>query len=319
MGEAGSGETAGDDVGETAGEIVGAGLVAHVPTMVMDEHARRELNEGRDISLIDGIEQIRRLKLDPLGADPGIDTIVVFDTHWFTTFEFVITAHERRTGRFTSEELPRGMSQVPYDFPGDPELARAIGEAADAAGTWITPIDDPYLPVHYATINLLPFLQGCGDTGAGAERWVSVSIPQTGETDDFLLAGEVIGQTIRHLGRRAVLLASGALSHKFWPLKALRDHEPSDPVHIRTDAHRAADSERLGWMYAGRHDRIIDTMDDFMRFTPEGRFGHYLMMIGALGGRDCTATGELFGEYESAVGTGQAHVWFDRPAGGWTG
>ena len=56
-----------------------------------------------------------------------------------------------------------------------------------------------------------------------------------------------------------------------------------------------------------------------MRFTPEGRFGHYLMMAAAIGGRDCTATVAMFGEYESAVGTGQAHVWFDRPAGGWTG
>jgi aromatic ring-opening dioxygenase catalytic subunit (LigB family) len=283
--------------------------------MVMAEADRRELNDGNEISLVTGIEELRREVLDPLGADPGIDTIIVFDTHWFTTFEFVITAHDRRSGKFTSEELPRGMSQVPYDFPGDPELARAIGAAADAAGTWITPIDDPYLPVHYATINLLPFLQGCGRDGG--ERWVSVSIPQTGETDDFLLAGDVIGKAIEESDRNVVLLASGALSHKFWPLKALRDHEPSDPIHIRTDAHRDADLERLRWMTEGRHDRILETMDDFMRYTPEGRFGHYLMMIAAIGGGDCRAKGRMFGDYESAVGTGQAHVWFDRPSGGW--
>jgi hypothetical protein len=76
--------------------------------------------------------------------------------------------------------------------------------------------------------------------------------------------------------------------------------------------------ERLEWMRAGRHDRIIETMDDFMQFTPEGRFGHYLQMVGAIGGRDCRATGEMFSDYESAVGTGQAHVWFERPADGWT-
>jgi 3,4-dihydroxyphenylacetate 2,3-dioxygenase len=302
------------------GAVIGAGLVAHVPTMVMAEDERRELNEGKEISLVTGMEQLRREVLDPLGREQGIDTIIVFDTHWFTTFEFVITAHGRRSGRFTSDELPRGMSQVPYDFRGDPELAKLIGAEADAAGTWITPIDDPSLPLHYATVNLLPFLQGCGGSGSsGEEAWVSVSIPQTGETDDFLLAGEVIGRAIEASDRNVVLLASGALSHKFWPLKALRDHEPSDPVHIRTDEHRAADHQRLDWMYEGRHDRIIDTMDEFMRFTPEGRFGHYLMMVAALGGRECTAPGRRFGEYESAVGTGQAHVWFDRPESGWTG
>lgn len=300
------------------GQVVGAGLVAHVPTMVMSETERRELNAGSEISLVSGMHDLRAEVLEPLGRDPGIDTIVVFDSHWFTTFEFVATAHERRTGKYTSDELPRGMSQVPFDFPGDPELATAMGAEAEAAGTWITPIDDPYLPIHYATVNLLPFLQGCGSSDAGPERWISISIPQTGETDDFLLAGEVIGHAIEQSDRNVVLLASGAFSHKFWPLKALRDHEPSDPVHIRSDAHRAADLERLDWLCAGRHDRVIDTMDDFLRFTPEARFGHYLMMVAAVGGRDCTAPGRMFGEYESAVGTGQAHVWFDRPAAGWT-
>jgi 3,4-dihydroxyphenylacetate 2,3-dioxygenase len=295
------------DATANGGTVVGAGMVAHVPTMVMTEETRRELNEGKEISLIEGIERIKVEKFDPLAAD----TVIVFDTHWFTTFEFVVTSHARRSGLFTSEELPRGMSQVPYDFRGDPELATLMGEAGTELGTWITPIDDPYLPIHYATTNLLPFLQN-------DERWISVSIPQTGETDDFLLAGEAIGRAIERSGRRVVLLASGALSHKFWPLKALRDHEPSDPSHIFTEAHRAADMQRLEWMYEGRHDRIIDTMDEFMRFTPEGRFGHYLMMVAAIGGRDCTATGTLYGEYENAVGTGQAHVWFDRPEGGWT-
>ena len=289
------------------GEVVGAALIAHVPTMVMPEDLRRELNEGNEISLIEGIERIRVEQFDRLRPD----TVVVFDTHWFSTFEFIVTSHDRRSGKYTSDELPRGMSQVPYDFPGDPELASLMGEAGTELGTWITPIDDPYLPIHYATTNLLPFLQN-------GERWISVSIPQTGESDDFLLAGEAIGRAIRRSGRRVVLLASGALSHKFWPLKALRDHEPSDPSHIVTEHHRAADLERLQWMYEGRHDRIIDTMPEFMKFTPEGRFGHYLMMIAALGGRDCHATGTLYGEYENAVGTGQAHVWFDRPAGGWT-
>jgi 3,4-dihydroxyphenylacetate 2,3-dioxygenase len=290
------------------GEVIGAGIVAHVPTIVMGEEERRELNEGLEISLVPGLQRMRREVFDRLRPD----TVVVFDTHWFTTFEFVISSHARRSGKYTSDELPRGMCQVPYDFPGDPELAVLIAEEGSAAGTWITPIDDPYLPIHYPTVNLLPFLQGDA-------RWVSVSTPQTGEPDDFLLAGQAIGAAVSRSDRRVILLASGALSHKFWPMKALRAHEPSDPVHIRSDGHRAADLERLDWMVAGRHDRVIDTMDAFMRFTPEGRFGHYLQMVGAIGGRECIATGEMFSEYESAVGTGQAHMWFQRPSGGWTG
>jgi hypothetical protein len=43
------------------------------------------------------------------------------------------------------------------------------------------------------------------------------------------------------------------------------------------------------------------------------------MMIAALGGRACVAPGRLFSDYENSIGTGQVHVWFDRPGDGWTG
>ena len=290
------------------GEIVGAGLVAHVPTMVLPEAERLELNEGKEISLVPGLHRLKAEVLDRL----QFDTIVVFDAHWYTTVEFVVASHARRTGRFTSDELPRGMCAVPYDLPGDPELARTMTDEVNAAGSWMTSIDDPYLPIHYPTVNLLPFLQG-------DERWVSVSIPQTGETDDFLLAGEAIGRAVASVDRRVVLLASGAMSHTFWKLRELRDHEASDPIHIRTPEARAADLERLEWFEQGDHARVIDTMPEYLRFRPEAMFGHYLMMVAAIGGRACRAPGVRFSDYENAVGTGQAHVWFARPPGGWTG
>ena len=203
------------------------------------------------------------------------------------------------------------MSQMPYDFPGDPELALLLAEEVNAAGSWMTPIDDPFLPIHYPTVNLLPFLQG-------PERWISVSTAQTAETDDFLLVGEAIGRAVARSGRRVVLLASGAMSHTFWKLKELRDHEASDPVHIRTPEARQADLERIAWLEAGDHARVLDTMPEFLRVRPEAMFGHYLMMVGAIGGRDCVAPGVAYSEYENAIGTGQVHVWFARPADGWT-
>lgn len=290
-----------------AGQVVGAGLVAHVPTMVLPEDVRRELNGGRELSLVPGLHRLKTEQLAALRPD----TIVVFDAHWATTVEFVVSAHARRHGRYTSDELPRGMSQVPYDIPGDPELATLIGEEVGAAGSWMTPIDDPFLPIHYPTVNLLPFLQG-------PERWISVSTAQTAETDDFLLVGDAIGRAVARSGRRVVLLASGAMSHTFWKLKELREHEASDPVHIRTPEARRADLERIAWLEAGDHARVVDTMPEFLRVRPEAMFGHYLMMVGAVGGRDCVAPGVAYSEYENAIGTGQLHLWFARPPGGWT-
>jgi len=113
-----------------------------------------------------------------------------------------------------------------------------------------------------------------------------------------------------------VLIASGALSHTFWPLRKLRDHEAAGVEHIFTADAAAADFERLTWFREGDHARVLETMPDFYRFKPEARFGHYLMMIGALGEGDCRATSRQYGEYENSIGTGQVHLWFDRPEGG---
>ena len=60
-------------------------------------------------------------------------------------------------------------------------------------------------------------------------------------------------------------------------------------------------------------------MPEFLKYRPEARFGPYLMMIAALGEGAVTAPGRAYSEYENSVGTGQIHLWFDRPAGGWTG
>jgi 3,4-dihydroxyphenylacetate 2,3-dioxygenase len=241
------------------------------------------------------------------------DTVVVLDAHWATTVEYVVTAQDHRSGLFTSEELPRGMKRIPYDFAGDPELAFAHGRHAASRGTWITPIEDHHLPIFYATINLWKYL------GEGLDKkWVSVSVCQTADTEDNLRCGRALADAIAEVDRKVIVIASGALSHTFWPLRELRAHEAAGVEHIFTPAAAAADAERIEWFAAGDHARVLATMPDFYRFKPEARFAHYLMMIGALGEAACTAPGRRFGEYENSIGTGQVHIWFDRPAAGWT-
>jgi len=293
--------------GIVMGEVVGMGLLAHVPTIMLPQDVRYELNEGKEISLVPGLKKLRTDIFEKL----EYDTVVVLDSHWFTTVEYVVTAHDRRAGLFTSEELPRGMTRIPFDYRGDPELAHQMAAEAEGAGTWVTAIDDQYLPLTYATINLWTFL------GAGLDkRWVSVSACQTGDAEDALRCGRALGRAIAKSDRKVVLLASGALSHTFWPLRELRKHEASDPSHIFSDAARAADYERMEWLVAGEHKRVLDTMPEFFKYRPEARFSHYLSAIAAVGESECTAKGRLYSEYENSIGTGQVHIWFDKPNDG---
>jgi 3,4-dihydroxyphenylacetate 2,3-dioxygenase len=291
------------------GEIVGAGLVAHVPTIMLPEEVRLEINEGREITLVPGLHRMKAECLDRLKPD----TVIVFDTHWESTFEHIVTAHERRSGRFTSHELPRGMAGIPYDMPGDPELAKLIASQADGRDDcWILACEDPHLPIFYGTVNIWTFL-GDPDT-----RWISVALNQTCATDDCPLFGGLIGDAVAQSDRRVVLLASGGMTHRFFNFKELRERESQRaPDNIYDRAYYDADMKVLKMFERGDHAGVIDGMPEYRKAHPEGKFGHYLMMASALGGRACTAPGERFSDYEASVGTGQVHVWFERPEGGW--
>jgi len=276
---------------------------------MLPEEVRREINGGRDTSLVPGLRRLKSEVLERLKPD----TIVVFDTHWVVTFEQILTAHERRSGRFTSHELPRGMRQISYDIPGDPELAFATAElTAERDDTWALACDDPCLPIFYGTLNLWTYL-------SGGERWLSVGLNQTCEARDFLQFGELIGQAVARLDRRVVLLASGGMSHRFVPFRELRRRESASLDNIFSPEARAADEHVLGLMRAGDHRGIIEWLPAYERHAPEGHFGHYLMMVGALGGAACRARGVAFSDYEAVVGTGQIHMWFERPEKGWRG
>jgi 3,4-dihydroxyphenylacetate 2,3-dioxygenase len=290
------------------GEVVGAALLAHVPTIMLPEAVRKDLNEGKEISLVPGLKKLRKDVFETL----DYDTVVVLDSHWATTVEFVITSAAERSGLFTSEELPRGMTQVPYAIKGDPELANAVAKYDEKNGTWITPIADPHLPIFYATVNLWHYL----GRGLDDKRWISMSVCQTGTPEDFLRAGRALGEAIRDTDRKVVLIASGALSHTFHKLRDLRKHEASDPIHIYSPEAYQYDLKVLEWMQTGNHAAILEDFDTFRKYKPEAGFFHYLAMAGALGEDANTAKGVLFSEYENSVGTGQVHVYFPKPADG---
>jgi 3,4-dihydroxyphenylacetate 2,3-dioxygenase len=290
------------------GEVVGAALLAHVPTIMLPEAVRKDLNNGKELSLVPGLKKLRKDVFETL----DYDTVVVLDSHWATTVEFVISSAAERTGLFTSEELPRGMTQIPYAIKGDPELAKAMANYDEKNGTWITPIADPHLPIFYATVNLWHYL----GRGLDEKAWISVSVCQTATPEDFIRAGRAIGEAIRDSDRKVLLLASGALSHTFHKLRDLRKHEASDPIHIYTPEAYQYDLKVLEWMKEGNHGAILDDFETFKKYKPEAGFFHYLAMAGALGEENLDAKGVLYSEYENSIGTGQVHVWFPKPEGG---
>ena len=189
------------------GEIVGIGLVSHAPTIMMTKEQRYALNEGKEISLVSGLQEIKLKVFEPLKPD----VVIVIDTHWFTIVEFIVSSHKRRQGFYTSDELPRTMNSIPFDITGDPELADSIAERVTENGVRCSTNNNKHLRIHYPTVNMLEYLQG-------DEQWLSMSICATANKEQFMRVGKGLREAIEQSDKRVVILGSGGLSHKFWPL-----------------------------------------------------------------------------------------------------
>ena len=282
------------------GEIVGAALVAHHPGLMMPEEMRRARGDGKDSSLIAGFVELRR-RIDQ--ARP--DTFVIFDTHWITTNLHLVAGAKRYRGVYTSSELPFALPHVPYDYPGAPELAAMVERVAVERNVAGRNVELDTLVPQYATLNLIAKLRR-------DEKVLSVGTCQTAKAHHYLEMGEAIGEAIRRVACRVLLLASGAMSHAFNDL-SYKPRHPNyyHPDNVSSPAHVKLDREVIELLRQGRHDSVLDRYPELAAAEYEGRGAHYVQMLGALGGRSCRAPGTPCSEYENAAGTGNLHMWFD--------
>ena len=286
------------------GHIVGAALVSHHPGLMQCEEFRRLMGNGEDSDLIPGYARLR----DKIAAAQP-DVVLVFDSHWFTTGYHLVDGAARYTGSYISDEMPWYLHGVPYDYRGHPELALAIEAVSREQGGYNRVINHPELGKQYATINLVKHLR----LEQADIPVVTVSSCQNCDWTHFLTSGEAIGEAVRRSDLKVVLLASGALSHKFNAI----DWTPNHPrifheSNVSRPENIASDKAAIALMEQGRHDSVLARWDDDYRKKPWEAFGaHYLQMLGAMGGAACQSKGEALSAYENARGTGNIHMWFD--------
>ena len=286
------------------GHIVGAALVSHHPGLMQCEEFRRLMGNGEDSDLIPGYARLR----DKIAAAKP-DVVLVFDSHWFTTGYHLVDGAARYTGSYISDEMPWYLHGVPYDYRGHPELALAIEAVSREQGGYNRAINHPELGKQYATINLVKHLR----LEQADIPVVTVSSCQNCDWTHFLTSGEAIGEAVRRSDLKVVLLASGALSHKFNAI----DWTPNHPrifheSNVSRPENIASDKAAIALMEQGRHDSVLARWDDDYRKKPWEAFGaHYLQMLGAMGGAACQSKGEALSAYENARGTGNIHMWFD--------
>ena len=281
------------------GEIALAAKITHVPSIWMSE--MYEKHKGIRDNAINGLAEIgRRAK------ERGVETFVVIDCHWITNQGFHLNATSKFEGEFTSPELPHFLKDLHYAFDGDPALGRAIAEAVGGAGFRALAHEDPNLPVEYGT--LIPMRHMNGD---GFAKVVPVAANQFADIAEGKRMGEAMAKAIKASNRRVGLLASGSMSHAFWP-NAVSE---AGINQVNGEFNRQVDLRVLELWRSGRFGEFLAMLPDYAKLCQgECNMIDTAMLFGALGWDGYAGTAEVVGEYFGSSGTGQVNVDFALPA-----
>jgi 3,4-dihydroxyphenylacetate 2,3-dioxygenase len=284
------------------GVIVAAGLLSHVPRFILPEDEKKTRHAGWDTTFPKALQDIYQERIQP--AD--FDTFLIFDTHWFTTLGFIVNTQEHLKGVYTSGELPSVIHDLVFDYRGDKALGEAIVQSAKSARLRCEGADYQGMALHSPTLNLMHYLNP-----VRRHRVLSIGVCQTAPHERNLDFGAAIGRAIQASDRRVIILGAGGLSHQFWSYDEMARHVSPDPHHIFNETNRAYDEMIIDFLKQGNHASVSEIVPEFRsKCSPEGYFAHYSMMIGALGGKRCRVAAAQYGEYESAIGTGQVMLWF---------
>ncbi len=270
-----------------SGGLIASVVTPHTPRMGVEETAPDFVR-----GLIAGIRElgdaVRALKPD---------LIVLQSAHWVATFNWYVTAHAFHEGICVADEAPNLIPGTPYRYPGDPEYARTLAAAIEAAGIPCGVNETPHYRWDYATFVPLHYMDP-----TAAIPVVTLPTVVCADLDECMTVGRLAHDAAVRAGRRAVFVSSCALSHevlrgpKLWP----------------SDAMQALDRRLLALLSGGETRELVAWAPTFCEEAMAEMGGRTLCgMIGAMDAMERAAgplQGHQYGPYAQSSGSGNATV-----------
>jgi 3,4-dihydroxyphenylacetate 2,3-dioxygenase len=195
------------------GEVVLAAKITHVPSILISE--REGPLKGKREQAIWALRELgRRAKAR------GVDAFLIFDTHWLSNFGCHMNAKAWHRGVYTSHEAPHMIQDLTYDYPGAPELARAIAAEAAREGLEVMAHQVESLPLEYGAI--VPMMYMNTDAKMAV---LPVAAPLFATVEENRTFGATARRAIEASPYRVAVLASGSLSHKLVTNAAVGDDQ----------------------------------------------------------------------------------------------
>lgn len=279
------------------GKLALAAKITHVPSMVLSE--RDGPRKGTRQDAIDGHKEISRRC-----RDLGVDTLVVFDTHWMVNASYHINCAPRFEGTYTSNELPHFISNMAYACDGNAALGKLLAQSCMDAGVETLAHDATTLPPEYGTLVPLRYMNADQHF-----KVVSVSaLCMAHYLNDSARLGWAMRRAVeQHYDGTVAFLASGSLSHRF----AQNGLAPEYAFKIWSPFLETLDRRVVQMWQDGQWSDFCAMLPEYAaKGHGEGFMHDTAMVLGALGWSDYDGQADIVTPYFGASGTGQINAVF---------
>jgi 3,4-dihydroxyphenylacetate 2,3-dioxygenase len=279
------------------GKLALAAKITHVPSMYLSEQPGPRHGTRQDA--IDGHVEIgRRCR------ELGVDTLVVFDTHWLVNANYHVNCAPHFKGLYTSNELPHFISNMPFEFPGNPGLGKLLATTASEMGVETLAHDATTLDPEYGTLVPMRYMN--------ADQHFKVISVSALCTVHYLADSARLGWAFRKAVEErydgtVAFLASGSLSHRF----AQNGLAPEFGFKIWSPFLEHLDREVIRMWCSGEWQAFCEMLPEYAaKGHGEGFMHDTAMLLGALGWSAYDAPAEIVTPYFGASGTGQINAVF---------
>jgi 3,4-dihydroxyphenylacetate 2,3-dioxygenase len=277
------------------GKLALTAKITHVPSMYLSELDGP--HKGCRQAAIDGHKEIgRRCR------ELGVDTIVVFDTHWLVNSGYHINCAPHFKGVYTSNELPHFIKDMSYEYDGNPALGKLLADASTAAGVRTRAHEIASLELEYGTLVPMRYMN--------ADRQFKVvsvaALCTVHNMEDSARIGAAMRRAVEEQYDGTVaFLASGSLSHRFAQNGVAEDYlfKIWSPF-LETMDHAVIDMWKRGdWA------TFCEMLPEYnAKCHGEGNMHDTAMLLGALGWDQYRGQAEVVTPYFGSSGTGQINA-----------
>ena len=279
------------------GQLALAAKITHIPSMYLSELPGPRFGTRQDA--IDGHREISKRC-----RDLGVDTLVVFDTHWLVNANYHINCAPHFKGTYTSNEVPHFISNMPYEAPGNPELGQLLAKACNDFGVETLAHDKTTLAPEYGTLVPLRYMNEDQHF-----KVVSVSaLCQAHYLNDSARLGWAMRQAVeQHYDGKVAFFASGSLSHRF----AQNGLAPEFAFKIWSPFLEKLDAQVVQMWQNAEWESFCAMLPEYAsKGHGEGFMHDTAMLMGALGWSGYDAPADIITPYFGASGTGQINAVF---------